>query len=167
MEMAEYEHMRIFKLSAAELAVGVAIAAWRLTNVLTKEWGPGHGERHNKGLDQRDVTGALGELAFAKFKNVYWNPTEDEFGKRGDVAGFEVRAINYDRGHMPVFEGDADERPVALVVVRFPTCRIAGWRLARDCKLAKYYIDGSDPRLRRGSPSQYWVPQDALMDVPL
>jgi hypothetical protein len=156
------DHRYVLELSSAELDMAIAVAVHRLRTVLLKEYGAGHGEKHNKGLQGRDVTGALGELAVAKLHHIYWNPTADEFGRRPDVAGFEVRSTTWPNGHLEVFPSDDDDAKCCLCIVRFPIVRIRGWIRAGNAKRPEWFLDETDRRLRKGSQPQYWVPQEAL-----
>lgn len=159
------DHKYILELSKCELDMAIAVAVHRLRQALVKEYGAGHGEKHNKGLQGRDVTGALAELTVAKLHHIYWDPTADNFGRRPDVAGFEVRGTTWPNGHLEVFPKDKDHAKVCQVVVKFPVARITGWIRAADAKRPEWFVDETDRRLRKGSPPQYWVPQDALKPV--
>lgn len=106
---------------------------------------------------QRDIQGACGELALAKYLGVYWHPTVGELGRR-DVAGCEVRTRPRTGDALPIRKDDPDGRYV-LVTGDAPTYTIVGWVWASDGKQEQYWRDWADGRFL------YYVPQDALEDL--
>jgi hypothetical protein len=103
-----------------------------------------------------DVTGALGERAFAKWIGTPWDCTTGRYGGSSDVRGVQVRTVTKTSYRLIVHESDRGSTPVVLVVDHAPRFWIRGFLLARDAK-HREYLD--DPNRERPS---YFVPPDLL-----
>jgi hypothetical protein len=100
-----------------------------------------------------EATGA--EIAFAKFRGLYWAPSEGPQGHRqGDVGPFEVRHTTHDDGHLVVYGHTHDEKRCVLVTGRMPEYTIRGWIVARVAKQPRYSRSFSIPT--------YYYPQADL-----
>jgi hypothetical protein len=154
-------------LDECELEVAVRVGSWRRIRALRDRLGAGHGERQPGGnIWDRNITGAIAELAVAKQLDRYWGGFSSDFGRAGDVAGLEIRATTHPDGHLVVYMADPVERPIVLVVVT-----PAGGRWAATARIAGYLppFTGREPRflpppgkLRPNSPQQWWIPQAQL-----
>lgn len=150
----------VVSLDSCEVAMATACAAWRVARASGSMMGKGHGEGGHS-LERRDLPGAVGEMAAAKYLGSYWGGGSQHFRDLPDVAGFEVRAATHEHGHLIVFETDQDETQLLLVIVRKDnTCRIVGTAMVADVRVDRYRKAPSE--LRQGSPPQWWVPQAAL-----
>lgn len=148
-------------LDPCELAIAIAVASFRMQRKITSGFGKGHGEAGYSFA--RDLPGALAELAFAKHCQLYWGGDMNDFGRHGDLSGYEVRGSTHNNAHLIVFPNDPDDRLVVLVIVNYPAFRVAGCIRAGEAKNPLYNpISG---RLRPGSPEQWWVPQADLRPV--
>lgn len=102
-----------------------------------------------------DVTGAWGELAFAKFLGVPWTEDVDTF-KKPDVAGFQVRAIGM-RDHKLVVRDDGTTGPYALVLGAIQNYEVLGWIRSTEVRLNHEWIQAP-----AGRPPAWFVPSSAL-----
>lgn len=79
------------------------------------------------------ILGAMAELAFAKWANVYWEGSVNTFRGRPDVAGCEVRWARDDE--LKIYPREAaDKANTKFVLVRGvgPTFDVLGWAYGRD-----------------------------------
>jgi len=104
-----------------------------------------------------NVTGAVGELAFAKGANLFWLPDDELDKDRGDVGGYQVRATDMDHGSLVLQERDADEEVFVLMVGQGCHWRIAGWLTGREGKQKRFWREPPEV------PYAAWfVPQSEL-----
>jgi hypothetical protein len=139
-------------LTWAEITYGAMIGAFRNVNALKRADRPRYGAAERGG--DKDLNGALGELALAKHLDVYWLPTMRP--QAGDVGRHEARATTWPNGCLIVHPEDRDDRPYYLVVNAPPTFRIVGWLLGADAKRNEWW-DATKP-----TPA-YFVPQSELL----
>lgn len=108
---------------------------------------------------QVNIEGAIGELALAKYLNIFYS------GKgifRGDdVPGLQVRTAAGDSHRLILHPGDLDADIFVLVVGQPPTYRVAGWCLGAEGKRPEFW---SEPV--KGRPA-FFVPQEALCPIEL
>jgi hypothetical protein len=149
----------VVQLEECELQMALSVGCWRRLRVLRERLGSGHGEKEHGAWD-RHLVGAIAELAVAKLLNRYWGGAPADFGKAGDVAGYEVRATTHEHGHLVVYLSDPQDRPLVLVVVGARAARVVGYLPAGTGREDRYLAPAA--KLRPGSPMQWWVPQAAL-----
>lgn len=103
---------------------------------------------------QRNIEGALGEMALAKYFNIYWS------GKgvmgAGDVDDHEVRTSHYDTARLILHPDDKDNKKYWLVTGINGTYMIRGWILGIRGKQQQYWDDPLN-----GRPA-FFVPQKDL-----
>ena len=105
---------------------------------------------------QIDVDGAAAEMAFAKWMNVYYEPSVNTF-KAPDVGAVQFRSTKHENGRLIVRGNDVKDEIVVLVINRMPTYIMAGWIRTSAAKLDKYLYDPN------GKKSPAWmVPQADL-----
>jgi hypothetical protein len=105
---------------------------------------------------QRDCDGAAGEMAVAKWRNVFY-----EGGPMGcltapDVGKLQVRTTAYRDGHLLLHRTDKDHETFVLVLGHMmPVYVLAGWIVAADGKKEENWktLNGR---------SAFWVPQANL-----
>jgi hypothetical protein len=117
------------------------------------------GQKRAEGYEmlwQRDIEGALGELAFAKAMDRHW--TGNERLKARDVGEWEVRTSSLPLASLIIRSHDRDEQKFALVVGSDATYTVCGWFLAGEAKDHKEWL--YDPGHRK-APA-WWVPQSEL-----
>jgi hypothetical protein len=147
------------RIDECELEMALAAGTWRRNRAIRERLGAGHGERSYHW--DRDITGAIAELAVAKALGCYWGGNSQDFGRIGDVGQLEVRGTRHPDGHLLVYMADPVEKPMVLVIVGDRGARIAGYLPP---------FAGREPRflpprgkLRDGTAVQWWVPQSALL----
>lgn len=98
----------------------------------------GLGDRFGDRNRDSNRSGALGEIAFAKFMNVPWVCPALQRRGQTDVAGYEVRAIPSDQKwvYLKSKETDLPESPVVLVLLLHhdTAALIVGWLYAREIR---------------------------------
>jgi len=107
---------------------------------------------------QKDIDGALAELAFAKRFGLHWSG----LGVRGaaDVGeNFEVRASMSITASMIVRHHNPDDSRFVLAIGGSRDFEFVGWLYGRECKRAEW--------LRRPNEENaaFFVPQDALRPI--
>jgi hypothetical protein len=110
------------------------------------------------------IQGALGELAFALYADVPWEPHVGETGYK-DVGDFwEVRATYHKYGRMILHDHDDDDDPFILAnLYDLPTVRLMGWCYAKEGKLPQFLeTPEHNATIRFGA---YFVPVSHLHDM--
>ena len=110
----------------------------------------------NESQWQIDGDGAAAEMAFAKWMNVYYEPTVNTF-KAPDVGVLQIRSTRHEHGKLIIRSKDVKDEAFVLVVNRVPEFDIVGWIQGSDAKQDKYLYDPNNIN----SPA-WFVPQDAL-----
>ena len=105
---------------------------------------------------QIDTDGAAAEMAFAKWLNIYYEPTVNTF-KAPDVGAFQVRSTKHEHGKLIIRGNDMKNEIAILVISKMPNYRMAGWIYTNDAKLDKYLYD---PNSRKAP--MWMVPQADL-----
>lgn len=114
-----------------------------------------------KSLWEAHISGALGELAFAKQQNCFFNGSVNTFKGLEDVNGFEIRTRTRGKygADLIIRTNDADERIFVLVEDQSPAFHIKGWIKAADAKIEEYW------RETRNGPDCWFVPEDRLNPI--
>lgn len=85
-----------------------------------------------------NVNGAIYEMAFAKWLNVYWDfelrksKTGKVLYKAPDVAGYQVRGTEHLNGRLIYRQRDAKNEPYVLVVGSYFKYNIKGWMMGSE-----------------------------------
>ena len=103
------------------------------------------------------VLGAIGELAVAKWLNMYWHPHVGRYDA-DDVGPFQIRTSSRVAGDLILHPRDADAKPFILVTGVGPRFYICGWCLAAEGKLREYWRDPA------GGRPAFFVPARVLHD---
>ena len=104
---------------------------------------------------QRDIDGALAELAFAKALGLFWGG----LGGRGaaDVGrDFEIRTSHNQGASMIVRDYDSDAARFVLILGGSQDFEVVGWMFGRECKSSEWL------RRPNAETAAFFVPQDAL-----
>lgn len=116
-----------------------------------------------KALDQAgrlaaNVTGAGGELAFARLTGLPWRCDADRAYGKPDVGGYQVRTRRPSTDLALIVHERDQDTPVVLMVGDLPTYRLVGW-LPRGLlgMRAEWWRNPGDRR------PAWFVPQDALV----
>lgn len=108
--------------------------------------------KNNHGLEsghdwQYDICGAMAEMAFAKWKNLYWSSSVWSM-KQPDVGGVQIRSCQSHFGNLILRKGDNPDHTYWLVTGCETTpFIIKGYILGRDGMVDKWW---SAPDPKRG-----------------
>jgi hypothetical protein len=147
----------LIRLTPMELLQGAMTGAIRRITSLTRAMDK------NKHADKSDwatdIDGALAELAFAKWRRVYYRPSNMSL-KEPDVGRVQVRSTSHRHGHLILRPNDKSNaaQVFVLAITDAPDVRLIGWKFGVDCMCDEYWRD-----LEAG----WWVPQAALNDLEL
>lgn len=128
-------------LSWSEVHQAAQTGTNRCLNALRKGLKDAHGYE-GFGFDI-SIQGALGEIALAKYLNVYWDQynSKRETWYEGDVGSFEVRTIRKRHHNLTLHQRDRDNRAYILACAEPPTVLLLGWIMGKDGKLEKYWTE--------------------------
>lgn len=144
----------IIRLTIAEIWQAASVGMLRQMQALSRGQRDAHGFNGEDGWTIH-IEGACGELALAKYLNVYPGLTANA-GKAADVSKYQVRTRSKPDYDLIVRDGDADSDVFVLVVGSAGTYRVIGAILGEHAKR---------PQWRKqygGRPPAYFVPQSAL-----
>lgn len=106
------------------------------------------------------ILGALGECAFAKATNRYWNGSVNTFKAGGDVGdNIQIRTRSKHSYDLIVRDGDKDCDVFVLVTGGPHEFTIHGWVPAAEAKQPKFRANYG------GYGEAYFVPQSALRPI--
>jgi hypothetical protein len=146
--------MMIVKLTKSELMVAGLVGNMRSISSLGRLVQNKHSP--NDSQWQIDVDGAAAEMAFAKWMNVYYEPTLNTF-KDPDVGRVQIRSTKHEHGKLIVRDRDVKNEIIVLVINAMPEYRMAGWIYTDDAKQDKYIYDPNS----KNAPA-WMVPQSDL-----
>lgn len=141
----------IIELSPADMKLGEACGETRLTDSKRKKL------RDKLGVDAawKHVTGAQGEIAFARWLDVKWECTVGAFGK-ADVNGCQIKTRRRIAYELVVHDNDRGSTPCVLITAQPPKFWIRGWILARDAKRKEW------KQTVVGDWEGYFVPHESM-----
>ena len=87
----------------------------------------------------RDINGALAELAVAKWAGVFWSGTIGRIDLP-DVGRLEVRSKVKDGDRLVIRPDDKDESIYVSVLVQAPMCWLCGWLRAREARRPEWLL---------------------------
>lgn len=128
--------------------VNLAHDVARQRNGSQRDFGRADGLVKGSSLD-RDVEGALAELAVSRALNLPWDgkwlpiPVWDTWKHEGnDVGRLEIRSTALSTGRLILHPSDKDHSPYLLVLSHAkPTFKMVGWILGKEGKQDKYWRD--------------------------
>ena len=144
----------IIKLRYPEILLGAQAGVMRKISGLKNKRPQAYG------LDQEnhwqiDIEGALGEMALAKYLNLYWQGKGKV--RDFDVGGkMEVKTVKSTKLSLILHKDYPDDYVYWLMIGIYGSYEVAGWIYGRDGKQEKYY---KDPK---GGRPAYFVPTKAL-----
>ena len=141
-------------LTESEMLTAALIGARRQLGALLAGRVPGAGFT-GLGWDVH-VEGAAGELAFARFRNLYWSGSVGTYRRGGDVGPIQVRTRSRADYDLIVRNTDRSEDIFVLVIGTIPRFEIIGWIRGGDAKQPQYLKRHGD------RPAAYFVPRSAL-----
>lgn len=151
--------MTDIKLERYELVNGSDVGKRRWTSSLGS---PLHNDMNPKDGWAYNIEGALGELVFAKFLNVYWPGSVDTFQTQPDVAGCEIKTRSEHWHDLIVREADIKDgdNDKAFVLVTGHSSRndfqVRGWITAGEAQRSEWWA------AHGGRPAAWFVPASAL-----
>lgn len=147
--MSTLAEQPVVELTTAEMILAGSVGVIRQSTNLSDGREDAHGAARDNGW-QLHIDGALGELAVAKFLNLFWSGQLGNL-RADDVGSLQVRTTTHDAGRLLIHKTDPDDKVFVLVVGYAPSLRLAGWILGRDAKQEKWWDDpmalkGREPR---------------------
>lgn len=106
---------------------------------------------------ERDIEGALAELAVTKALGIKWNAGVNTFKKADCGLDLQVRQSGLDHACLIVRPSDSEDDRYVLVTGRIPLYKICGSMLGKTAKGMDQYI-----RSPRGRPAAWFIPQHEL-----
>jgi len=154
-------------MTESELMIGSTVAALRRIQNLTGKVRDRHGAESERGW-QYDIDGAFGEMAVARWRNVYWDGTVGTISAPADVGlDWQVRSTPWHNGCLLVHDTDKDDQPFILVHSSPPRMTILGWLFGAEAKERGQWGDKHPDRPNSygtGRPC-YWVTQRQLHEM--
>ena len=107
-----------------------------------------------------DIEGACAEMAFAKYKNWYWDGSVGTY-RKPDVADVQVRHTEHDDGKLILRPNKTNENEIyVLVTGKAPAYFIRGGIKGADGMVEKYIFKGFNDM-----PDCWMVPQSDLIEI--
>ena len=142
-------------LSESEMHMATAVGCRRQIQALQAGLTPNAGYK-GSGWEIH-IEGAAGELAFARFRNLYWPATVGTFKRGGDIGdNIQVRTRTNWNHDLIVRDTDRNDDVFILVVGTIPRFHIVGWLRGGDAKHPRYRKTYGD------RPAAYFIPQHDL-----
>lgn len=145
------------KLTWYEVKMASEIGVLRCIESMRKNMKDAYGYKGHTWED--NIQGACGELAFAKFKGIYWDGSVNKMGHPDFIIkGFsiEIKTTNKNNGLIVRPDTPVEYRFV-LVKGRTPNFNIVGWISGEDARNVGEFTDNGN-----GRPPAYFVPEDRL-----
>lgn len=105
------------------------------------------------------ILGALGECAFAKATNRYWNGSVNTFKDADIGSNIQIRTRSMHHYDLIVRDGDADDDVYVLVTGGPSDFVLRGWLRCKDAKQEKYRANYG------GYGNAFFVPQSELNPI--
>lgn len=151
----------IVRLTYGELTMAAHIGVARQAANLCRGLKNKYGADEIVGGWERHILGCLGELATAKYLNLFWAGSLQDF-EAADVGGIvDVRASANPARPLILHPPDKESRPFVRAYVNQATVELEGWILCADGKLPSYWGEGLG-----GKRPAFFVPQEALRPMP-
>jgi len=139
-----------------EFSMGVYVGSRRqLGNVIAKRK-PRNGMPEDEGWNNH-IEGTCGEIAAAKFLNLYWSGTQETFGKETDLRPMiEVKTGSKHSHRLLIRKHEDLDQVFIWVTGTAPTFQIHGWCLGRDVAIDEHLDSPS------GRPEAWFIPPKLL-----
>ena len=111
---------------------------------------------HEHDVWRTNIEGALGELAYCKWRGIYWTA----LGRLGndDAGDEEIRTSWHPTGRLILYPKSEDGKRFVLIVGELGVYRITGWMMGRDGKREQYWSE-----VKKGSGRMaFMIPQAQL-----
>lgn len=144
-------------LTSQEVGSGVRIGGLRQYFALQQNKKDAYGYDGENGW-QLNIEGALGEIAAAKFLNIYWDGSVNTW-KANDLKDIQVRTRSKDYYDLIVRDNDSNDSIYILVIGKNGVYNVIGWINGKDAKKQEWKKTHGD------RPAAYFVPQNKLNDM--
>jgi hypothetical protein len=119
-----------------DINLAKAVAQARMESAIADGRKDYHGVERNF---ETDYVGCCGEIAVAKWRNVYWNGGIGRAAP-GDIAPrVEVKATLLPHGRLPVYRDSPQTSAFILTTVTLPTVNLIGWAWAKEAKRPEWW----------------------------
>lgn len=88
-----------------------------------------------------DILGICGEIALAKYLNVYWEPNITGGFAYDIYPNIQVRTTKHENGRLIVHQKDNDNDRYFLVYANNDIFTIKGWIFGKDAKQKEFWCD--------------------------
>jgi hypothetical protein len=154
----------IIRLSWYEIGRGADIGVRRHLWSISRGYENRHGKQNDEDTWTTEIEGVCGEMAVAKFLDVYYAGHIDTFKKPDIEPDIQVRTAlgnsRYKRDlRLIVREYDKNKERFVLVVAKSPVYHLGGWVYGHEAKNPNY-LEGSN-----GRTPAYFVGQRDLRDM--
>ncbi len=103
-----------------------------------------------------DIEGAAAEMAYCKYRNIFWSASVNSFKKADCDYNVQIRSTKYANGKLIIRNDDSDTDVFVLVTGVAPTFCVCGWIKGIDGKVEQHV---SAPN---GRERAFFVPQQSL-----
>lgn len=110
---------------------------------------------------ERDIVGAMAEMAVAKGRGSYWTGLGDHTVAADVGTRAQVRSSTRRDASLTIYPPDDDSQAFVLVTCEIPVFRIVGWVWGREAKQEKFWRAFENNR----HGGAWMVPQAALRSV--
>lgn len=136
------------------------VATGLLRFAISEGRGLNHASTYSRTWMQRlgeEITGACGERAFCKARDIHWDSSVNTFHHEPDAGDrWEVRATRRANGSLIVRDNDPPDRLYVLVTGEPPHMVVRGWMRGSEARSDAY------ARNPNGYRPAWFVPQSAL-----
>lgn len=148
---------RMVYLTKSEMFIAFSLAGMRNGQNKNNNAKPRYGASENES-EAIDIYSCRGEMAVAKYLNLFWSGSLGDY-KAVDVGGLvEVRTVNKKGRRLIVHPEDRDWAPYVLVDASdAPNMLLIGWMYGADAKNKDYWSDPTGM-----GRHAFFVPQDDL-----
>ena len=129
----------VVTLTWSELRSAAMVGVTRRVQDMAKGLKDAHGASDGDRWD-RDIEGAAGEMAFAKWANMFWSGALGDL-KADDVGDVQIRTSAYASGRLILHPADPDDRIFVLVTGIGPRYTLRGWLHANEGKAPHFWQD--------------------------
>ena len=163
--MHERANMHTIALTSSELEMGAACGVSRNVSSIIAGRKNAHGKSEDTPNWNIHIEGALGEIAVARYLNIFWSPTVNTFRAPDLGKNLQVRTRSSHDYDLIVRPTDSDTDLFVLVTGIAPIYTIWGYIQGQDAKKEELVKDyGSRPKAFF-VPKKLLIPIEILMDI--
>ena len=118
------------RLTYGQLSMASHVAIMRRASNMLKGLPPRYGASNGEGSWEMDINACCAELAVARYTNLFWCGSLNDFSAR-DVGGIiDVRSMTKSHYQLILHPDDPDGAPFVLVWTNPPEFELTGWMCA-------------------------------------